>query len=239
MMKKVLLILSLAGLMLLSSCNMLLHTPQDTLSEGSYRLKGPTGKEEEIYLEWEQENLLVYPKSEDAAETPGAVKRIALDLPDTLSDADREETSLVKPSFDLDLITILFKYRPSEPTLPGQLNSDISGALYTGYRRDHFNISYDKVPSGQFRRQVSHFGYSAGIFAGFGATAVNPWVTNDIVHDEYEGVVFSAGLAGLIGINQFTAGIAVGWDRLLDRNQKHWIYQNKPWIGATVGINLN
>jgi hypothetical protein len=51
--------------------------------------------------------------------------------------------------------------------------------------------------------------------------------------------VLTKGIAGIIGLNNLTAGLAVGWDNLLDRNKKHWIYQGKPWIGFVFGLNLN
>ena len=47
------------------------------------------------------------------------------------------------------------------------------------------------------------------------------------------------GIAGLIGVGEFTFGAALGFDNLLDKNRKAWIYQDKPWIGFTVGFNIN
>lgn len=37
----------------------------------------------------------------------------------------------------------------------------------------------------------------------------------------------------------FKYGVGVGWDYLTDRDKGIWIYQNKPWYGLTVGLNLN
>lgn len=238
-MKKVIMAGYLTGFVLFNSCITLQYAPHETLVDGYYRTTEPVEGNKNVYLEWMQEDILLHHIQENDNEFVDSIQEETISFPERLQEVDMEDLSLVKPSFDVDLITILFKYRPSEPSLPRQLNSDLSGAIYTGYRRDHFRIGYDKVPTGEYRRQVSHIGYSAGVFTGFGATLVNPWVTSDQISDEYEGVVFSAGVAGLVGVNQFTVGIALGWDRLLDRNRQHWIYQNKPWVGATVGINLN
>ena len=42
-----------------------------------------------------------------------------------------------------------------------------------------------------------------------------------------------------INFNNITAGLALGFDNLLDKNKKIWIYENKYWIGLTFGLNLN
>ncbi len=238
-MKKIIMAGCLTGSVLFNSCNIIQHTPQEVLLDGYYRLTEPMEESKNVYLEWKQDEMFLIPVGENDNGIVDSLQAETMRFPESLQEVDMEELSLVKPSFDIDLITVLFKYRPSEPSLPRQMNSDLSGAIYTGYRRDYFRIGYHKVPTGEYRRQVSHIGYSAGVFAGFGATAVNPWVTSDQISDEYEGVVFSAGFAGLVGLNHFTVGMAIGWDRLLDQNRRHWIYQNKPWVGATLGINLN
>lgn len=43
----------------------------------------------------------------------------------------------------------------------------------------------------------------------------------------------------MIGVNNLTVGVGVGWDYLTDRDKAIWIYQNKPWIGVTIGLNIN
>ena len=68
---------------------------------------------------------------------------------------------------------------------------------------------------------------------------MNPWVTSDRVQIEYEGIIWTKGIAGLVGLNNFTVGLALGWDHLLDQNRKDWIYQQKPWLGFVFGLNLN
>ena len=75
--------------------------------------------------------------------------------------------------------------------------------------------------------------------AGIGSTAMNPWVTLDRIPIEYEGVTWAKGLAAIAGLNNFTAGLALGWDHLLDKNNRLWIYQGKPWVGFVFGLNLN
>jgi hypothetical protein len=86
---------------------------------------------------------------------------------------------------------------------------------------------------------MNQFGYGLGFFGRLGATQMNHYVTNNNVQSEYDGVVFTKGIAGMIGIGDLTFGVAIGLDHLMDKNNKVWIYQAKVWTGFTVGLNLN
>jgi hypothetical protein len=218
--------------LLMGSCTILLDAPHETLSDGFYTRTIPGAENQEVYLHWDDDVLRLFRPRQPLAD-PLEI------LPEGKPDVTETEVTLVQPSFDLDFMTILFKYRPKTSGLPRQLNSDLSGALYVGYRRDVFNIHYEEALPQLHHRRISHFGYSAGFFTGFGATAMNPWVTNEQLIQEYEGVVWSNGLAAIIGVNQFSLGLALGWDMLLDENRDYWIYNGKPWFGLTLGLNLN
>ncbi|MDX5480835.1 MAG: hypothetical protein LPK07_04055, partial [Hymenobacteraceae bacterium] len=65
------------------------------------------------------------------------------------------------------------------------------------------------------------------------------FVTQGAIGYEYEGMVWLNGIAGIVGVNNITLGLAVGLDHLFDRNRHDWIYQHKPWIGLAFGLNLN
>jgi hypothetical protein len=84
-----------------------------------------------------------------------------------------------------------------------------------------------------------HRGVTVGAFGGIASTGVTPWTTNNLSSDEYNGLILSRGFALMIGLNTLTVGLGVGWDYLTDRDKRIWIYQNKPWYGLSVGLNLN
>ena len=157
---------------------------------------------------------------------------------ETQTDASKE-LKLSISSFDIDIITIPFKYRFSTKAFPEQLNTNFSGAFYSGTRKDIYTFKYKQNPLGDHRRMISHFGHGAGLFAGVGSTAMNPWVTLNRIDIEYDGFVLIAGAEGVIALNRFTFGIGLGIDHLIDKNKKLWIYQGKPWLGLTIGLNLN
>jgi hypothetical protein len=154
-----------------------------------------------------------------------------------LSDPEKDQLFL-KRSFDVDVMTVGFKYRPGTSNLPRQLNTDFNGNVFIGYRLDRFRVHYDKTPL-KTRKVFHHRGLTAGGFAGIGATSITPWTTNNLSADEYNGFILSRGLAIMVGLNNLTVGLGVGWDYLTDRDKDIWIYQNKPWYGLTVGLNLN
>jgi len=146
---------------------------------------------------------------------------------------------LRKGTFDFDAMTVPFKFRPGSSQLPRQLDTDFNGNIYLGYRVDRFRITYQNTPIGQ-RQKIKQIGFSVGVFGGLGSTFVSPWTTSDpAFSEEYNGFILSRGFALLVGVNNLTFGLGVGWDYLTDRDKGIWIYQNKPWYGLTVGLIVN
>jgi hypothetical protein len=76
-----------------------------------------------------------------------------------------------------------------------------------------------------------------GIFAGIGSTPVNPTVTNNLVNQEYDAMIFQKGVAGFISFGQMSLGLAVGFDNILDKNKSFWIYNQKPYLGLIITVS--
>lgn len=144
----------------------------------------------------------------------------------------------LKYSFDIDAMTVAFKYRPATSDLPRQLNTDFNGNVFIGYRLDRFKIDIKDTPLG-LRKHYYHRGITLGFFGGLGSTAVTPSTTSNLTLQEYNALILTRGIAIMIGVNNLTVGVGAGWDFLTDRDKNLWIYQNKPWYGLTVGLNLN
>ena len=94
-------------------------------------------------------------------------------------------------------------------------------------------------PPDIYQRQINHFSFSGGLFLGLGNTALNPSTTDNNISIEYDGLVLQKGIAGIVAVNKLTIGVSLGFDKLLDKNSKTWIYQNKPCFGLMLGLNLN
>jgi hypothetical protein len=222
------------AIFVLQGCKVLQESSKYEFNEGTYKVKTPehAGK---AYVVVNEDSVKVYPVN-----TPlfDSTKLIELALPNKTTKPVTGRHLFVTNSFDLDVLTILFKYRPSVKGFPNQFTTHLNGAAYMGYRTDVFKIRYSKKPL-YYKRHIEHYGYSFGGFLGMGATAMNPWVTSGNITDEYDGFVITKGAALNVAVNAFTFGVAIGWDHLMDSNRKFWIYQGKTWLGLTLGLNLN
>ena len=214
--------LLILGVLFLQSCATQKDSPKYQLSEGYYKFRQTDSKYRKVYIKAEDDSVKIYP----------------IDGGPPLTIIPAKDEYFRTNSLDIDVMTILFKYRPKSTTIPRQLNTNFNGNVYLGYRVDRFQVDFEKTPAGQ-KKSFRHNGLTFGLFGGIGSTAVNPWTTANQITDEYDGVVLSRGFAAMVGLNSITVGIGVGWDYLTDRDKKVWVYQNKPWFGLTLGLNLN
>ena len=139
---------------------------------------------------------------------------------------------------DVDLFTLPFKYRFPTGDQPGQLEDRLNVGIHVGGRYDlgRYRAVYFRR---HHRAEISTFSVGLGGFVCFGPARVDPFSTLGRVQDDYFGLGLNYGLATTFSIQRFSAGLAVGIERLTDRNRNLWIYQNKPWLGVTFGLNLN
>lgn len=222
---------------LLTSCTSLKESSKYDFESSKYYNTVIPSKSNKVYIDVEEDTIRVFPVTEINGE-----ERIAIDpsgiFTETTGSYDNNYT-FHNPSFDLDILTVPLKYRFKTAEVPQQLTTNFNGNIYLGFRNDMYSIKYDTSPLGETERRIRHFGFSLGAFGGLSSEPVNPWVTREMIDIEYDGMVFSTGVAGILGFNGLTAGIALGFDHLLDSNRQHWIYQGKPWIGLAFGVNLN
>lgn len=220
---------SCLSILLLSSCATLQNNAKYELADGKYKLK-IAGKKYDCYIENSEDSIIIY-------KLPS---KISTSLPNQMSAFLPTNQRLVKPSLDIDILTSVFKMRPQiNNILPSQLNANFNGNVYIGHRTDIYQIYYKKNPLDVYQRQINHFGFSGGLFLGFGNTALNPSTTDNNISTEYDGLILQKGVAGIVAVNKLTIGVSVGFDNLLDRNSTTWIYENKPWFGLMLGLNLN
>ncbi|HEX8547905.1 MAG TPA: hypothetical protein VF691_13145 [Cytophagaceae bacterium] len=219
----------------LVSCSAWKDPSKYRLSDGNYKLR-QSQSVREAYIKLNEDEVKIHYLSTDST----ASKII------TILATETEEESLenfkavcFKRTFDIDFVTVPFKLRPTKNDFPAQLSTNINGSFFIGFRYDQYKIKYKNTLLNTHKREINHFGYSLGLFNGFGATAMNPWVTNNKINIEYDGVVYLKGVALLLGIDNLNFGIALGMDHLLDSNKSYWIYQGTPWVGITLGLNLN
>jgi hypothetical protein len=236
-MKKILLYSLL--LAALGSCRALKDSPKYKLTDGVYKSAGSGGKTT-VYIENEEDTVLVYTLAPDwKTARPNSKRAKPQVFPRGGTDKEVGAARYWKTGLDVDVFTIPFKYRPTAKDFTPQLSNHLNGAVYLGYRRDTYELSYKSNPIGKLSQRITHFGFSGGIATGIGVTPMNPWVTEDQITSEYDGFIWSKAICVLIGVEKLNFGLALGIDHLLDSNREYWIYQGKPYLGLTVGLNLN
>jgi len=231
-------IASILSMVLLCNCGVLNRTARKELTDGFYN-RSTDSTSQLVYVNVVDDTLRIHPATRTAQHLqvdPGKKDEYYLR---TLETKANVEFTLTKKSFDVDFITIPLKYRFAQKSVPPQLNSNINGAAYLGFRTDRYFIDYESNPLLTSERKTTHVAYSLGIFCGLGNTFLNATNSNNALQQEYDGMVCAKGVAGIVAINNFTVGLTLGFDNLLDKNRKLWIYENKPWLGLAFGLNLN
>lgn len=141
-------------------------------------------------------------------------------------------------SFDVDLFTVPFKFRFPQDGRPGQLNTNPNVGIYVGLRYDRGG--YRTLFFRRERRsEIRSLSFGLGGFASVGSALVSSFTTSGAVTDEYEALGLNYGLASIVGYKTFTAGLALGFENLISTDNQFWIYRNKPYLGVTIGLNLN
>lgn len=230
---------SLFTALLLTSCAGLKDSPKFKFDDGVYKTE-INDKKQHVYVENTNDTITVYSLQKGWHRLSPTTKMKPLKSY-TLKNAGKEAGSQKywQNSFDIDFMTIPIKFRPSTQSFPKQFSNNVNGIIYLGYRNDTYRLSYKINPVGKIKQKITHYGISAGFITGIGATAMNPWVTNNQISIEYDGLIWSKGVAVVMGVDKFTFGFIGAIDHLMDKNKDFWIYQGKPYLGLAIGLNLN
>ncbi len=223
-------------LILYSACTPLDKIYSHEFRTGYFDLKKKGEAAQKIYLELHDDSAIIYSVKPGRYKIPDIKRTEVLNLDLVNPQNSLYDAVFRKTSVDFDLSTIILKYRPSEGNVPPQLNANVNGAIYSGFRKDFFRLRSSVSELNEMSTAVRHTGFDFGLFAGFGITPVNPTVTMDRTAQEYEGIVFQKGIAVFATYENMSVGIAFGFDNLMNRNRNIWIYNNKPWIGIMLGI---
>lgn len=228
-------VFQVAIIVFFTSCSTFEKTSTHGFNSGYYKLQTEKKNVQNVYLDVTDEMIEVYPETE---KQPDKNKLITISL-EPLDSHVIPSMEFSKNSLDIDITSILLKYRPAVYGLPGQLTTDFNVALYAGWRHDNFNIISKTDPLDKGYIKISNWGYDFGFFTGLGSTQISPFTTQNQSSNEYNGMIIETGFAGFIELNLASFGISIGIDHLLNSDRDVWVYTNKPWIGFIVGIALN
>jgi hypothetical protein len=221
----------------LYSCVPIERLARHDFNSNYFKLKTDGIEPRSIYADIAGDSVTIYPVFYDGKiKQPDSNHPVSFKLSSLKTGDNYCRSTFVRKSVDIDLSTILFKYRPEQQGVPGQLNFNLNGVIYTGFRRDFFKIIPYKSPLNEETSYINHIGFDAGFFAGIGTTPVNPTVTLKKIDQEYDGLVFQKGIAAFFTFGDLSVGLACGFDNLLDKNKSSWIYNQKPYLGIVIGI---
>lgn len=206
-------------------------------ASGYYKLKNSEKNAETVFVDLEDDSLIVYPvSSAGRRKTPDIHNSRGATLESIRPGDFLYNNTFVRTSADVDLSTVLIKYRPPAGDVPLQIGAHVNGVGYIGFRKDYFRLKSSVSELNEFSTRVRHIGFDAGIFAGLGITPVNPTVTLNRTIQEYEGMVFQKGVSIFATYESLSVGLALGFDNLIGQDRKIWIYNQKPWLGLVLGI---
>ena len=221
---------------LFSSCGVLQQSTLHGLRDGYFISKNEKGEKRKVYATVSPDSLSIFPVSQKHLDT-GQVSTFPLLYGQYRTRLPR--FTLIQSSMDLDVTTVLFKYRFRNKDLPGQLNTNFNLSVYMGYKKEYFKFSNQHKPTGYFNRKLVHLSMDAGLFCGLGSTNMNSSVTSGRLSVEYDGLIWQKGVAVFFGWENITIGLGLGFDGLLDKNRHYWIYQEKPWAGLMIGLTFS
>jgi hypothetical protein len=239
MSRSALLFLAFSLLYSLNSCSVLKRSPKYGFNEGYYSSRIFHKKEKRVYVVPTEDTIKVYTEKSLQRPAIDTTQSLKLAFPQNQKPVQFHTWLFKQGSFDIDVLTIPFKYRPAVKDFPGQLNASFNGAVYIGYRSDLYRLSYKQTPLHVFKRNITHYGYSFGVFTGIGTARIDEYVTDNGINIQYDGAINLSGVNIVVGVEKLSIGLAVGIDHLLDRNRKYWINEAEPWVGLSFGLNLN
>jgi hypothetical protein len=209
---------------MLTACGGLKKIPESQLIPDHYLVRHLGQRYGKVYVDMQGDSVIIVGTDQNTR----AAKPVEA-LTDQL---------FLKRSFDVDVLITPFKFRPSAASFPIQLNTDFNGNIFLGYRFDRFRLHYEKKPT-RMSKEIHHRAMTIGAIGGFGTSFISPWTTNYKTTDEYNSFILSRGFSVMVGVNNLTVGLGIGWDYLTDRDKDIWIYQNEAWYGLTLSLNLN
>ena len=224
-------------MLLLSSCAPVEKIAFHDFGPGYYKLRTPSNEISRVYVNVIEDSIIVYPAIVDQ-------KNVSVDTASMMftkiyniqAGNDFYGSCFIKRSADIDLATVLLKFRPPRGVVPSQLNANLNAALYVGFRKDFYKMVTNTSPLYKKSTYCRHTGFDFGLFAGIGITQINPTVTGNKVNLEYDGIVLQKGIGAFMTIERMSVGIVLGFDNLLDENKTVWLYNQKPYLGLSIGI---
>ena len=204
---------------------------------GFYNLKSSVGESSLVYTNVIEDSIFVYQvMKEGEILSPDKSSVVKADIGNIKNGDFFSRSTFSNKSIDVDLTTLILKYRPLQQNVPNQLSANFNAAIYFGFRKDFYKIIPNVSPLHEESSYIRQVGFDAGFFAGIGVTPINPFVTENNINIEYDGFIVQKGIAAFITFDSMSVGVALSFDNLLDKNKTYWVFNQKPYFGLVIGI---
>ena len=138
----------------------------------------------------------------------------------------------------MQALTIPLKVRFGQGSVPYEAEPSINFGVAFGWKFTHYvyqNYYHEKTRL-FLNKSSNRYSLTPGVFVGPGVVELT--AKNSQVPDDRNVLSFSYGAMLVFGINRLNIGVALGFDNAVANNDKDWIYQSKPWLGATISLDL-
>lgn len=168
-------------------------------------------------------------------ETQDHLKKLVAYYPEMKAFQPDRHVRILDSKFALQTMAVAFKARPAQNkgNLPMQAEQGITLGFAPGWKFNYTAHSHSKTVFGLSFNRVS---LTPGVLLGFGTTDLKKGVSSETI-DRKE-PIFTMGLYGMLGFNNFNIGFVYGQDRSIGDAGQHWLYNKRWWKGIAVGIDL-
>jgi hypothetical protein len=206
-------------------------------NDGFFKLEFSGKKSENVYLNVTDDSVKVYSvQKENKFRLSDTSTFYGVNLKSIVPGNILYNSTFIKTSADIDLSTVLLKFRPASGDVPSQLSTNANGIFYAGFRKDRFKFKSSFSKAHEMSSFIRHTGFDFGFFAGIGITPVSPTMTMNRTIQEYDGIVFQKGFSIFGTYENMSVGLAIGFDNLIGHDKSIWIYNQKTWIGLVLGV---
>lgn len=160
-----------------TSCETLKQSSKYQFNDGFYQTK-LNGKTSKVYVLGGFDTIKAYRKADLGAAKIDSTIAILIKFP-AKKPYEFITLSFSAKTLDVDVLTVLIKYRPPVKDFSPQFNATFNGAAYFAFRTDVYRLSYKETPMHVYKREINHYGYSVGIFSGLGTARIDEYVTNN------------------------------------------------------------
>ena len=163
------------------------------------------------------------------------------DTKDTLNDAYFISTDLkyTKNKTVFQTLTIPFKFRSATNDKPSTVSTGFNAGIALGYQWNSTKINpiYAENKNSMIGYDKRDIAFSLAPFVGLNSIKLNMDNTNQSVLTERNVLGVSFGGVGVVTINKFNLGLAMGFDYGLE-DSKDWDYQGGFWTGLVLGLDI-